>query len=1005
MVGFKAAVGCRLKAGSAHTSDHSAVAGAFRPRTRRDRESGGNSILDVRPREIEFGDHCPIKCVTMVIKSPVSWFILVRRLGSVRKPVTANLGDRPRGVRPGFQEAGPPVTSANAVGREVFGQSWDRRAILRPIYPAIFFPPGAYSVRRIAIFWFGLLAGCTFHLVDMRPLAAGDPVTEVARDAENVTARDGFRVEKLFDVPKEMGSWVCLTTDGEGRLIASDQGGAGLFLIEPAAIGESDAETRVSKLPVDLSGAQGLLWAHDSLYVVVNGSRSGLHRATDTDGDGLVDSSEYLMPIKGGGEHGPHAVILAPDGESLLVVAGNHTKLPEAASSSRAPMNWGEDHLLPRRWDANGHAAGILAPGGWICKVDRDGKDWEVISSGYRNQYDIALNADGELFTYDADMEWDFGSPWYRPTRVNHATSGSEFGWRSGTGKWPTYYEDSLPSTADIGPGSPVGITFGYGAKYPAKFQRTLFLLDWTYSTIYACHLTPDGASYSGEIEDFVYGQPLQVTDAVIGQDGSLYFAIGGRGTKSALFRVVYEGDEATDPVEYGDPGEEELRELRHRLEAFHRPGEADLDFIWSQLGHSDRFIRYAARIALERRELDEWHQRTVTESEPRTALTALMALARQGSPEHRDEVLDALLRIAPGDLDEQGQLTWLRTQQLALIRLGEPTPGQRDRLLANLDAMFPSGQEAFDAELVQLLVYLQSPTVVGKAVELIETLAEETEPVPAWGEIAKRNAGYGGTVRAMMDNMPPIRSIHHAFVLRNAKSGWTPELRRRYLSFFSRAAMHPGGSSFPGFISQMREDALANIPVGELPLYDDILIAPLGGKPYEATPPQGPGRVWTQTAALESLGSEIRQADFEQGRNLYHATHCAKCHRFAGEGGAIGPDLSTAGRKFSLPDLIDAIVEPSKAISDQYGSHQILTSDGVTLVGRVVEIGNQLHVYTADVNLPPQVIDRDDVEQMAESKVSQMPAGTIDQLNADELKHLIAYILSGGNRRADYFK
>ena len=46
-----------------------------------------------------------------------------------------------------------------------------------------------------------------------------------------------------------------------------------------------------------------------------------------------------------------------------------------------------------------------------------------------RNTYDFALNADGEMFVYDADMEWDMGSPWYRPTRVCHATSGSEFGW------------------------------------------------------------------------------------------------------------------------------------------------------------------------------------------------------------------------------------------------------------------------------------------------------------------------------------------------------------------------------------------------------------------------------------------------------------------------------------------------------------------------------------------------------------------------------------------------
>ena len=120
---------------------------------------------------------------------------------------------------------------------------------------------------------------------------------------------------------------------------------------------------------------------------------------------------------------------------------------------------------------------GILAPGGWIAKTDPDGKNWEIVSVGYRNAYDIAFNADGELFAYDADMEWDMGMPWYRPTRVLHATSGSEFGWRSGTGKWPAYYVDSLPPMLDIGPGSPVGVEFGYGAKFPAKYQKALYLL------------------------------------------------------------------------------------------------------------------------------------------------------------------------------------------------------------------------------------------------------------------------------------------------------------------------------------------------------------------------------------------------------------------------------------------------------------------------------------------------------------------------------------------------
>ncbi len=253
-----------------------------------------------------------------------------------------------------------------------------------------------------------------------------------------ITVPAGFVVDSVFEVPQgSMGSWCSLTIDARGRLIASDEGNKGLFLITLPAIGSADAQAKVEKLPVDLGGAQGLLWAFDSLYVHVSGK--GFHRVTDTDGDGLVDSAKLLMATTGSGGHGQHGIALAPDGKSLYVAGGNHSDLPKELAGSRIPKNWAEDLLLPRRWDARGHAAGRLAPGGWICQVSPDGKDWNVFSIGYRNQYDLAFNADGELITYDADMEWDMGLPWYRPTRVVHATSGSELGWRSGTGKWPAY--------------------------------------------------------------------------------------------------------------------------------------------------------------------------------------------------------------------------------------------------------------------------------------------------------------------------------------------------------------------------------------------------------------------------------------------------------------------------------------------------------------------------------------------------------------------------------------
>ena len=201
---------------------------------------------------------------------------------------------------------------------------------------------------------------------------------------------------------------------------------------------------------------------------------AGLYRVRDTDDDDQYDSVEMLRKFEGGGEHGPHAVILGPDRKSLYICGGNNTRIPDPERSV-VPRLWQEDQLLPRLPDANGHNVDAMAPGGWVCKTDRDGKEFLLISSGFRNEFDIAFDPNGELFTFDADMEWDFGLPWYRPTRVCHVVPGSEFGWRNGSGKWPTYYADSLPAAADIGPGSPTGITFGTGARFPAKYQNCAF--------------------------------------------------------------------------------------------------------------------------------------------------------------------------------------------------------------------------------------------------------------------------------------------------------------------------------------------------------------------------------------------------------------------------------------------------------------------------------------------------------------------------------------------------
>ena len=264
--------------------------------------------------------------------------------------------------------------------------------------------------------------------------------------------------------------------------------------------------------------------------------------------------------------------------------------------------------------------------------------------------------------------------------------SGAEFGWRSGAGKWPAYYVDSFGAVLNIGPGSPTGVTFGYGAKFPAKYQEALFACDWSFGKLYAVHLTPQGASNTGKPEEFVTGQPLALTDIVINpKDGAMYFAVGGRKTQSALYRVTYVGKESTAPSR-GDNRLAKQRDQRHKLESLH--GHQDPKAVreaWPFLGHKDRALRYAARVALEWQNPDEWREKALGEKSPRIAIGALVALARVSSkdqfhrkpadpqvdPALQGRILNALDRIELPKLGHSDKLDLLRAYTLAFTRLG----------------------------------------------------------------------------------------------------------------------------------------------------------------------------------------------------------------------------------------------------------------------------------------------------------------------------------------------
>ncbi len=819
--------------------------------------------------------------------------------------------------------------------------------------------------------------------------------TPVAR----IKAPKDFKVELLYSVPGgDQGSWVNLCHDDKGRIYASDQYG-GLYRFTPPAPGEPLDPANVQKVAVDIRAVNGMLFAFGSLYVGVNDYESkipsGLYRISDSNADDQLDKVELLRGIDSKGDHGVHAIVLTPDGKGLYLVCGNNAILTETAPTSPVPAIWGDDHLLARMPDGRGHNRHVMAPGGIIYRVSPDGKQFETFASGFRNIYDASLNSDGELFTYDADMEYDFNTPWYRPTRINHVVSGAEYGWRNGAGKYPEFYADNLPASLNIGPGSPTGTTFGYGAKFPAKYQKALYALDWSWGKLYAVHLKENGSSYTATKEEFITGSPLPLTDAIIlPQDGAMYFSIGGRRVQSGLYRVSYAGSESTAAVDL-TPAVTPERTLRHQLEAFH--GKQDpkaVETAWAHLDSSDRYIRWAARTILEHQPLSQWQARAFEETNPAKQLEALLAVARVAGvcPTHRkpdtvvyasmrDQLLAALVSFDFAKLTPDQKLAHVRIVEIVLHRFGNPDEATVAALIAQLDPAYPADSFELNWLLTETLAYLQAPNTAVKGMALIAA-APSQEP-----------------------------QLEYARSLRFLKTGWTPALRKAQLDWFLKAANYKGGASFDKFIEFIRNDTLATFTEAEKTEFAALI----NQKPERKSAIENVGDVfvgrtptqWTLEELSEATKGGLKGRNFATGQKMFAAAACYACHRFGNAGGMTGPDLTGAGGRYSPHDLLDQIINPSKEINEQFAPIIVTKNNGEVISGVVVNLNGDGVMLNTDSSDPNQQvsIDRKEVKSIEASKVSPMPPMLLMMLKKEEILDLTAYILSGGDKENAAFK
>ncbi|WP_182870191.1 c-type cytochrome [Rhodopirellula sp. JC639] len=793
---------------------------------------------------------------------------------------------------------------------------------------------------------------------------------DVGTDPATFVTEPGFQVDLIRSATADEGSWVSMAMDSQGRItIAREDKGLLRMTLSP----DGKHVRQVETINDELLECRGLLYAYDSLYANANNSK-GLYRLRDTDNDDRFDQVELLREFPGQVGHGRNDLALGPDGliysihgDSVELAVDNIDDLTSPLRAARRGQRSEEGHLI---------------------RTDRDGSNWELVASGLRNPFGIDFNDDGEVFTYDADNEYDMGSPWYRPTRIVQLISGGDYGWRRKTnGHWPPYFPDhsdnALP-TVDVGKGSPTAVKSGRRSSFPPHYRQAIFALDWAYGRILACHLAPRGAGYACRVHTFLAGRPLNVTDLDFDANGDMFVITGGRKTKSALYRIRYVGPETKSQQPTTQQIERQLysqtsRERRRSLASFHeqRPVKT-LSQTWRHLDHPDPVIRNTARVAIEHQPVERWRDMAIAEVSPERAATALLALARSRRPADHRVVLQRLDAMDVEKLTGYGKLSVLHAYRLTLRN-------------ASLDA------EVIDSTHQRLLRWLSSETVstvapLGSGASVREELARLIADREVPGAVTPLIEMLR-TAQGQRERMNALSMLCHQ------PEGWTIGDRTLFfeaLGELERTAF--SGAGMPGRLKQIRDHAIGHLSTEERETLGALIQPATLDETLVKKVLRPHVRNWTLDELVNAMKEFAPPGDARRGETLFGEVLCASCHRVAGRGGVLGPDLSSIAARFSTRDILASIVTPSDVIADKYRSVQVVTTDGRIVSGQIITGGDYrsstLRLATDPLD-PAKVIEipKQDIQLHRPSDVSPMPEGLLDTLTAADIADLLAFL------------
>ena len=692
----------------------------------------------------------------------------------------------------------------------------------------------------------------------------------------------------------------------------------------------------------------------------------------------------------------------------------------------------------------------LVLNGGGILRCRPNGTDLHVFATGLRNIYDIAL--DEELNVFARDNENDGGT---YMIRVCHSFMGADHGYpylyqehpdeavlpmadlgRGSSAGGVTYLEHAFPTSYR-------------GSLFFCEWGRSVVRYERERKG--AAFSPTKEIEFAAGAPNDPYG--FRPTDVIVDRDGSLLvtdWADGQRPKRGRgrIYRIQYDG-ERTEPRR-GLDSESYLARIEAQTEIERRGREGLANLKLDGMGTLGRLhaVWLFAR-AGDSNALFEIAERDPEVSVRAQAVRALADLFDPVIVEHKieagrgnSEIAKRLSKLA-ADQDPRiifeatlalGRLRWAEAPEWLRANIGEPDPtlahaaqqtlrrsGNWRAVLEWFDPSEPSLRSialralANQAEaevvdgLIRRLETSRDPQHRREYVDLLARVYRKPGPWVYWGfrpaprppntESWERSVAIEKALdRTLADPDHEVRlatlqrlkrekiPTHPETLTRLLREEEKPETVAAILSLLKEAPAETVRNAVDA-VARERTQSISN-RLAAL----EILARESGESARPASPPPRSANERHGRLSQLALGDGGNPA---RGREIYFNAEkfgCAKCHRLGDQGGAIGPDLTGAGRRFPKIHLIESILEPSRAIAPAFKNLSIRTKDGQELAGvRITE--NESAVTIGDAQGQTHAVKKDQIEELQILELSVMPEGLEAGLTDTEFVDLVAFL------------